>query len=80
MFAENAQLYQLEVVSKIVTNMVLILLNSNANFAAQLPSGSVGVTRIFVKHAIKDNATEITFQESQEINYQNANLKNVHSR
>ena len=74
---ENAQPYLSEVVSKTATNTVPILLSLNANSAAQLPNGSVGVTHIFAKHATKDNATAITFQESQETNYQNAIPKNV---
>ena len=77
---ENAQLCLLEVVSKTAINTVLILLSSNANSAARLPNGFVGVTHIFANHVTKDNATEITYLESRETNFQNAIQKNVLSR
>ena len=52
-------------------------LSLNASSAAQLPNGSVGVTLIFVKNAIRNNAQEIIFLGKLKTSCQNAWVKTV---
>ena len=77
---ENVRLYLLVVVSKTATNTAQILSSSNVNFVVQSPNGSAGEILIFANHAIKNNATVITYLESREISCQNVILRNAHSK
>ena len=49
----------------------------NASFAVQSPNGSVGVTLIFVKNAIRNNAQEIIFLGKLKTSCQNAWARTV---
>jgi len=78
-FVESAQLSVLEVELNFARSMELTLLNSSASSAAQSLSGSVGVTLIFVSHAIRSNAVVIMFLEKQKNSCQNVQgRQNVH--
>jgi hypothetical protein len=53
-------------------------LNSNANSAAPLHSGSAGVIHISVSLAIKSSVVATMFLEKLEINYRSVKEKIVH--
>jgi hypothetical protein len=59
LFAEIARLRPLVEVLQFAKVTGLTLLNSNANFVAQLPNGSVGETLISVNHVISANVMVI---------------------
>ena len=74
---ENVPPSVLVVALKTVKLMGWNSLNSNANSAAPFPSGSAGVIRISVSHAIRNSVVATTFLENREINCQSVKVKIV---